>query len=69
MPFENTSVDVFFMFDVLHHIGEPRKFFAEADRCLAPAGRIVMIEPANNLLGMFMTVIIEKSSDGKPVAR
>ena len=47
MPFEDASVDAFLMFDVLHHIGEPRKFFAEAERCLRPGGRIVMIEPAN----------------------
>ena len=25
MPFENACVDAFFMFDVLHHINEPRK--------------------------------------------
>jgi SAM-dependent methyltransferase len=54
MPFENTSVDAFFMFDVLHHIGEPRKFFAEADRCLRPGGRIVMIEPANTPWARFI---------------
>ena len=34
MPFGDSSVDAFFMFDVLHHIGEPRRFFYEADRCL-----------------------------------
>jgi SAM-dependent methyltransferase len=47
MPFKDSSVDAFFMFDVLHHIGEPRRFFNEADRCLRPGGKIVMIEPAN----------------------
>jgi SAM-dependent methyltransferase len=54
MPFENTSVDAFFMFDVLHHIGEPRKFFAEAERCLKTGGRIVMIEPANTPWARFI---------------
>ncbi len=54
MPFEDAGVDAFFMFDVLHHIDEPRKFFAEADRCLRPAGRIVMIEPANTLWARFI---------------
>lgn len=54
MPFENESIDAFFMFDVLHHITEPRKFFTEADRCLRPAGRIVMIEPANTPWARFI---------------
>ena len=54
MPFEDASVDAFFMFDVLHHIDEPRKFFAEADRCLRPGGRIVMIEPANTPWARFI---------------
>jgi len=47
MPFERDSVDAFFMIDVLHHIAEPRAFFAEALRCLKVAGKVVMIEPAN----------------------
>jgi SAM-dependent methyltransferase len=54
MPFENESVDAFFMFDVLHHINEPRKFFSEAERCLRPAGRVVMIEPANTPWARFI---------------
>ena len=28
-----------------------------------------LLSPANNLLGMFMTVIIEKSNDGKPAVK
>jgi hypothetical protein len=31
---------------VLHHIEHPGTFFAEAQRVLAPGGRIVMVEPA-----------------------
>jgi SAM-dependent methyltransferase len=54
MPFENKSVDAFFMFDVLHHIADSRAFFTEALRCLKPGGRIVMIEPANTLWGRFI---------------
>jgi SAM-dependent methyltransferase len=54
MPFEDESVDAFFMFDVLHHIVEPRKFFAEADRCLRPGGNVVMIEPANTPWARFV---------------
>lgn len=54
MPFEQTSVDAFFMFDVLHHINEPRAFFKEALRCLKKSGKIVMIEPANTLWSRFI---------------
>jgi SAM-dependent methyltransferase len=54
MPFERASVDAFFMFDVLHHITDPRAFFREALRCLKIGGRIVMIEPANTLWSRFI---------------
>jgi SAM-dependent methyltransferase len=54
MPFEAGSVDAFFMFDVLHHLPEPRAFFAEAMRCLRPGGKVVMIEPANTPWARFM---------------
>jgi len=54
MPFEQASVDAFFMIDVLHHIAEPRAFFAEALRCLKVGGKIVMIEPANTLWSRFI---------------
>jgi SAM-dependent methyltransferase len=54
MPFEDTSVDAFFMFDVLHHITDPGAFFREAVRCLKLSGKIVMIEPANTLWAKFI---------------
>lgn len=54
MPFENESVDAFFMMDVLHHVEDSRAFFKEMDRCLKPGGRIVMVEPANTLWGRFI---------------
>jgi len=54
MPFESSSVDTFFMIDVLHHIKGPRVFFSEAQRCLRKSGKIVMIEPANTLWSGFI---------------
>jgi hypothetical protein len=33
------------MVDVLHHLSAPRRFFAEAARCVRPDGAMVMIEP------------------------
>lgn len=54
MPFADSSVDAFVMFDVLHHIPQPREFFKEALRCLKIGGQIIMIEPANTLWGSFI---------------
>jgi len=54
MPFEKESVDAFFMFDVLHHIAEPRAFFREVLRCLRIGGKVIMIEPANTLWSRFV---------------
>jgi SAM-dependent methyltransferase len=54
MPFENGSVDAFFMFDVLHHIADSRAFFREALRCLKVCGKVIMIEPANTLWSRFI---------------
>ncbi len=54
MPFENSSVDAFFMIDVIHHITDPRTFFKEALRCLKIGGKIVMIEPANTCWSRFI---------------
>lgn len=54
MPFKNDTVDVFFMFDVLHHLDDTQKCFAEINRCLKPGGRVVMIEPSNTHWGRFI---------------
>ena len=54
MPFENSTIDAFFMVNVLHHITNPRLFFAEALRCLRVSGKIVMIEPANTWWSRFI---------------
>jgi len=45
LPFEAGSIGALVLFDVLHHVPSPRKFFDEAIRVLAPGGRIVMCEP------------------------
>jgi SAM-dependent methyltransferase len=54
MPFEDNSVSAIFMIDVLHHIPESKRFFAEAQRILIPEGRIMMIEPANTAFSRFI---------------
>jgi len=46
LPFRPRTVANIVMFDVLHHIEFPRRFFEDAARILVPGGRIVMAEPA-----------------------
>lgn len=45
LPFKDRTFDNIVMLDVLHHLANPRLFFAEAARVLTSGGRIVMIEP------------------------
>jgi SAM-dependent methyltransferase len=45
LPFRDASLRAIAMTDVLHHIGRPRKFFAEATRCVRAGGTIVAVEP------------------------
>ena len=54
MPFEDQSIDGFFMINVFHHAKSPVRFLQEIDRCLRPGGAIIMIEPANTLWGRFI---------------
>jgi len=45
LPFGDATVGALVLFDVLHHLPSPRRFFAEASRALRPGGRIVLCEP------------------------
>jgi SAM-dependent methyltransferase len=45
LPFAERSLAALVLFDVLHHLAHPRRFFAEATRVLVPGGRIVLCEP------------------------
>ena len=47
LPFENESLNGIFSLDVFHHIPRPYLFLKEAERCLKPNGKIVIIDPAN----------------------
>jgi SAM-dependent methyltransferase len=46
LPFAAACFANIVMVDVLHHIEQPRRFFAEAERVLQPGGRIILLEPA-----------------------
>jgi SAM-dependent methyltransferase len=45
LPFSPSSLDGIIMVDVFHHLPKAESFLVEAGRCLAPGGRVVMIEP------------------------
>ncbi|MBI5899432.1 MAG: class I SAM-dependent methyltransferase [Rhodocyclales bacterium] len=45
LPFADASFTNIFLFDVLHHLQCPLRFFAEADRVLRVGGRVIMVEP------------------------
>ena len=45
IPFADGSLANLALVDVLHHVPHPRACFEEAERVLAPGGRMVMVEP------------------------
>jgi SAM-dependent methyltransferase len=45
LPLASGSLRAIVMTNVLHHLARPRRFFAEAARCVKPGGGMVMIEP------------------------
>jgi SAM-dependent methyltransferase len=45
LPFADASLRAIVFTDVMHHMPDVRRFFAEAQRCLRPGGRILMVEP------------------------
>jgi SAM-dependent methyltransferase len=45
MQFEDESLRALLLLDVFHHIPDSIRFLREAERCLVPGGRIVIIDP------------------------
>lgn len=45
LPYGDASLGAIVLFDVLHHLPAPRRFFAEAVRVVRPGGRLVLCEP------------------------
>ncbi len=45
LPFREGSVSNVFGLDMLHHLAAPMAFLKEAERVLAPGGRLILIEP------------------------
>jgi SAM-dependent methyltransferase len=45
LPFDKGGVGALLLFDVLHHLAAPARFFTEAARVLRPGGRILLVDP------------------------
>lgn len=45
LPVRSGAAQAVLGLDVLHHLPEPRAFFGEAARVLAPGGRLALVEP------------------------
>jgi len=45
LPFRKGSVSNVFGLDTLHHLAAPIAFLKEAERVLAPGGRLILVEP------------------------
>ncbi len=45
LPFTDGSVANLVLVDVFHHLAQPARFLGEAQRVLAPGGRVVLLEP------------------------
>ena len=45
LPFRDASLRAIVMTDVLHHVPQPRRLFADAARCVKPGGALIMTEP------------------------
>ena len=68
LPLKDQSIGTIVMFDVLHHLAQPKLFFEQAQRALRPGGRIVIVEPAitpvsNVFYGMFHHEPVRMNAD------
>jgi SAM-dependent methyltransferase len=64
IPLEASSFDAIVMIDVLHHLRNPLRFFAEVARLLKPGGRCAMIEPAiTPVAGLFLRLFHQEPVD------
>lgn len=72
LPFADQRFDGLLLIDVLHHLRDPKTFFAEAARVLKPGGRLAMIEPGITPLSwLFYTFLRHEPVDmsGNPMEK
>lgn len=56
MPFKKHSVSAFLMQNVLHHIRDAEKFFAQIDHCLCSGGRVLIFD---QYPGIFAGIVLK----------
>lgn len=59
MAFGDGTLRAIFVIGVLHHLSRPGKFLAEAERCLKPGGRLVLLEPHNSFPQRFLCRLLD----------
>lgn len=45
LPYDDASIANLVLFDVFHHLASPSRFLDEAQRALAPSGRVIVFDP------------------------
>ncbi len=51
MPFEDNTLKAIFMLNVFHHIPDVAAFLKEAERCLKPGGRLLIVDQHPGWIG------------------
>jgi len=51
MPFKDSSIKAIFMLNVFHHIPDVGSFLKEAERCLKPEGRLLIVDQHPGWIG------------------
>ncbi len=54
LPYGDGTLAALYLFDVFHHIQNVGVFLGEAERCLAPGGKLILLEPSNTPVGRFL---------------
>jgi SAM-dependent methyltransferase len=63
LPFADASVANLVLIDVFHHLANPARFLNEAQRVLAPHGRVVLLEPYLSPVSRIFYRLHEEPSD------
>jgi SAM-dependent methyltransferase len=65
LPFEAGSFDQVIIRDVVHHLDEPSRFFAECRRVMAPGARIDVLEPCRYNPLVFWHALTNRAERGE----
>lgn len=69
MPFADGSLRSIYGINVFHHLSDPRRFFRELVRVLAPGGGVILIEPYHGPVARFLFPRLHASEGFEPDAR